>query len=377
MPNIENNKHVQLCLNNAKLEKIHEQAEILKGSIELQTLINAVPNPFMILNAKRQIIFANENVADFLKIDNSESIIGKCPGELFDCIHSYELATGCGTAAACEFCGTKGTIFKGFAGKTTVNESRMQIGDGTEAMDLMVSVTPFVVKNDRFLFFSIQDNSAEKRRAILEKIFFHDIINIADGLRGISNILLESPDEYPEFKYIISELSNSLIDEILGQKQLLAAESSELAVKLAPVNSMRLINTVIDAYKNNMIAENKSLIIDPAAIDVDFTSDETLARRILGNMTKNALEASRDGQSITLSCSETPNSIDFTVHNETVMPREIQLQMFQRSFSTKGSDRGIGTYSMKLLLEKYLKGKISFTSEEGEGTTFVASFPKS
>ena len=59
MPNIENNKHVQLCLNNAKLEKIHEQAEILKGSIELQTLINAVPNPFMILNAKRQISDAN------------------------------------------------------------------------------------------------------------------------------------------------------------------------------------------------------------------------------------------------------------------------------------------------------------------------------
>ena len=64
------------------------------------------------------------------------------------------------------------------------------------------------------------------------------------------------------------------------------------------------------------------------------------------------------------------------VHNPSVIPDAIKHQIFQRSFSTKGSDRGIGTYSMRLLGEGYLGGKVSFTSSEPSGTTFVFRIPK-
>ena len=60
------------------------------------------------------------------------------------------------------------------------------------------------------------------------------------------------------------------------------------------------------------------------------------------------------------------------------MPDEVQLQLFQRSFSTKGqTGRGIGTYSMKLLGERYLGGRVEFISRHPEGTTFTLSLPKS
>jgi sensor histidine kinase regulating citrate/malate metabolism len=59
------------------------------------------------------------------------------------------------------------------------------------------------------------------------------------------------------------------------------------------------------------------------------------------------------------------------------MPREVQLQVFQRSFSTKArSGRGIGTYSIKLFVERYLKGTVGFTSDEPGGTTFTVTLPK-
>jgi signal transduction histidine kinase len=57
------------------------------------------------------------------------------------------------------------------------------------------------------------------------------------------------------------------------------------------------------------------------------------------------------------------------------MPKEVQMQIFQRSFSTKGKGRGIGTYSIKLLTETYLGGKVSFRSEERHGTTFRIDLP--
>jgi sensor histidine kinase regulating citrate/malate metabolism len=52
------------------------------------------------------------------------------------------------------------------------------------------------------------------------------------------------------------------------------------------------------------------------------------------------------------------------------MKREVQLQLFQRSFSTKGNNRGLGTYSMKLLGEQYLNGRVDFESSTQTGTTF-------
>jgi sensor histidine kinase regulating citrate/malate metabolism len=93
-------------------------------------------------------------------------------------------------------------------------------------------------------------------------------------------------------------------------------------------------------------------------------------------MIKNALEATAEGGKVTIFLIENPNHLSFSIHNNSVMTPEIKAQVFQRSFSTKGVDRGLGTYSMKLLGEKYLKGQVSFTSDEIEGTQFFIEIPK-
>ncbi|MFH2029453.1 MAG: hypothetical protein ABIJ40_02350 [Bacteroidota bacterium] len=72
-------------------------------------------------------------------------------------------------------------------------------------------------------------------------------------------------------------------------------------------------------------------------------------------MTKNALEASSPRQTVTLSCNVKAGTIDFRIESLNVILREVQLEVFQKSFSTKGSERGLGTYSVKLLTERYLR----------------------
>jgi sensor histidine kinase regulating citrate/malate metabolism len=75
-------------------------------------------------------------------------------------------------------------------------------------------------------------------------------------------------------------------------------------------------------------------------------------------------------------CKSEGTGLIFQVHNEGIIPREIQLQLFQRSFSTKGKGRGIGTYSIRLLVENYLKGKVTFVSNEDCGTNFSVEIRK-
>jgi signal transduction histidine kinase len=97
--------------------------------------------------------------------------------------------------------------------------------------------------------------------------------------------------------------------------------------------------------------------------------------RVLGNMLKNGLEAVQQGERVTIGCRPGDRKAEFWVHNPGVMSENVRLQVFQRSFSTKGTGRGLGTYSIKLLTERYLRGQVSFRSGEGEGTTFMACYP--
>ena len=63
---------------------------------------------------------------------------------------------------------------------------------------------------------------------------------------------------------------------------------------------------------------------------------------------------------MTVRCRELGREVVFSVHTPQVMPPEVQMQVFQRSFSTKAkTGRGIGTHSMKLLGERYLGGRVA------------------
>jgi sensor histidine kinase regulating citrate/malate metabolism len=93
-------------------------------------------------------------------------------------------------------------------------------------------------------------------------------------------------------------------------------------------------------------------------------------------MIKNAIEMNVPHDTITLNCKESETIVKLSVHNNSIVADIAKDQLFKRFFSTKGKGRGLGTYSMKLLGEKYLNGKVGFTSSEESGTTFFIQLPK-
>ena len=138
---------------------------------------------------------------------------------------------------------------------------------------------------------------------------------------------------------------------------------------------MSFMQEMRETYKNHDVGRSRNIDLDGDSVDTEFLTDQTLLRRVVGNMVKNGLEASGEGETVRLACKSSKTGIEFLVHNPRYMPRHIQLQVFQRSFSTKGPNRGLGTYSMKLLGEQYLRGKVTFTTSEEIGTTFKIWLP--
>jgi len=355
---------------------LESQAEFFSHSMLLRQFLDAVPNICLVANQQRQIVFTNQALLKFLGLADFNQILGMRPGEVLNCIHAFETEGGCGTTEFCTTCGAVQALLSSLSGKEAVKECRI-IQRDNNALDLRVWATPVQMENELFSFFVVTDISHEKRRRALERIFFHDILNTAGVLQGISDLLDDSPpDELPELTKILQGRSRALIEEIKAQKQLIAAENNELSVLPVPINTIILLYETTESYKAHPVAKERQLQIASDAQEIIFSSDEIILRRVLENMVKNALEASKAGQTVTIGCRSVDNElVEFWVHNPTVMPRKVQLQIFQRSFSTKGSGRGLGTYSIKLLTERYLQGKVSFSSDEESGTTFRVKYP--
>ncbi len=241
-----------------------------------------------------------------------------------------------------------------------------------DALDIKVTATPMSFEDEEFSIFVIEDISDEKRRQILERIFFHDVLNSAGGIAGLTDLIgiVNNQQELKEIAGMIHTSAHNLVNDIEAQRQLNAAERGELKLNIDAINSFWVLKSISELYANHVVTGDKLISVDRESEDFLIKTDISILRRILGNMTKNALEASLPGTIITLKAEMKNGNALFSVHNPGYIEHDAQLQLFNRSFTTKGAGRGLGTYSMKLFGEKYLGGKVWFESTKEKGTSF-------
>ncbi len=355
---------------------IQRKATLIHRQVLLRNALDLVPLMVAVLNANRQIVFANRRFRDTLNMEEGR-ILGKRPGEVLSCRHCFEGPDGCGTGKGCRTCGALGAILESQALKEEITrECRLSVSDKRSSMELRVTATPFCVHRAWFILLAIENIAAEKQLEALQRTFFHDVLNTCGAVEGYARLLKDDQQYDPEAVDGIVRLSRQVIEMIEAHRDLLRAERGILTCKLAPVATDEILDAVQQEYEGHPVCQGRTLTIGNRCGQVVHT-DRRLLLRVLGNMVKNALEAIPEGGMVTLACHDQSEAVVFSVHNPGVMPREVQLQIFHRSFSTKEeSGRGIGTFSMKLLGEGYLGGKVSFVSEPPDGTTFQLRLPK-
>jgi len=298
-------------------------------------------------------------------------------GEVMGCIHATEEPDEFGRSKSCRECGAINAILRSQECGLDQQECRIT-GRNNVVYDFNIWAKSIVVKKNKFTVVSINDISNEKRRQVLERIFFHDILNTAGNLRSFLTLMKESDEEEKdEFINLALDVSNNLIDELKAQRMLSLAENYKLEVDVSEFLLSEIAEEVIKTYRNNYLGENKEIeFVNMIKKNKKLRTDKTLLRRVLGNLLKNALEASKDGDKVTITTEEMKSQIVFNIHNKSFIPKNVELQIFQRSFSTKGPGRGVGTYSVKLLTERYLKGEVSFITDQKLGTIFTVIIPE-
>lgn len=346
---------------------------------EVMKSMNAV---ILVLNPHRQIVAANETFTAMLGTSSLPELLGLRPGEAVRCRHSFDAPGGCGTNRACQNCAAVRTVKESQDTNSTVRkECTLSILDHTGADDTLVldvHAAPLLLNDEPYTLVTMLDIRMQKHRETLQRTFFHDILNSIGGLTGICHIL--ETTEGPPDKAMLALAKTTaeyLAEAVYSQRDLLAMEDGSYHSEKEPCQVAGLFAKIKSLVSMTGLLTRRNLVFENPTPNAVIEIDSTLLIRVLVNMIKNALEAVLPNETVTVRFLNTPDAVQFEVLNPGEIPEAAALRIFEKHYSTKGgTGRGIGTWSMKLLGERYLRGQVGFDSDGGK-TRFYLGLPLS
>jgi K+-sensing histidine kinase KdpD len=343
----------------------------------IDTLMTAFGGIVLVLNGHRQIVAANAHLFEYLGLGKADLLFGLRPGEALSCIHSKTMSAGCGTSRACRSCGAVLAILAcQEQGTPTEMECCVvkRSGEQESSYDFWARAFPLRIEQSDFVVLALRDIRSEKYRESLERVFFHDLNNLVGGMVGLCSCLEDGA--VSDDVLTLCRGVERMADEIRTQRQLMKGDLTGYSLSYARTTPDQIIKDSIRIAEKTEEARGKSMKVLGQVHQQEFVTDVSLLRRVLLNMIKNALEATDKGGVVRIWSIGGPDGVVFSVWNALQIPDDEVSRVFQRYFSTKSeSGRGLGTYSMKLIGERLLAGKVEFSTEE-DGTIFSIHLPK-
>ncbi|CAK8710964.1 histidine kinase [Candidatus Electronema halotolerans] len=345
-------------------------------------LLSSVGGLLAVLDEHRQIVALNDEFLQMLGVADPAAVLGLRPGEALHCIHAHEEPGGCGTSKFCSSCGAAIAIVSSLAEDAPKERlCALSAMPGDKVMDaaLLVRARPFHIEGQRFLLLFVQDVTKQEQRAALERSFFYDINNMLGLLAGTAELLAQDGGQHPGLSETLHRTSMRLAKEVAVHRCLLQEQGEIIQPMLTDVSVQAVCDELRSFFASHIVVCQQKITFPEQVPELVLRTDPSLLLRVLCTMITNALEASIAGpeKQVRVWLEQTADQLVFCVWNAQVIPPETACRIYQLYFSTKGEPgRGIGTYSMKLIGEKILGGKVSFSSSEAEGTVFRFAVPK-
>ncbi len=361
----------------ASEEELATEIKIVSKNPLVSGLLHSISGLLAVLNEHRQIVALNDSFLQMLGIDDPLKALGLRQGEALQCVHAHDEPAGCGTTKYCSTCGAAIAIVSSLGQDKPVEKiCALTANRGGEDVDiaLLVKSHPIEIDKKKFLLIFLQDITQQQQRAAIERTFFHDVNNMLSILVGTSQLLVV--EEPSELANTVHQASLRLMKEVAIQRCLSQSESSDYLPVWLDITTGKILEELHSFFANHPVAIGKNISISENYPVVSFKIDLSLLLRVLCNMIINALEATTENGEVKIWLEYKNNFLSFCVWNKQEIPQDVTKRIFQRNFSTKEeAGRGIGSYSMKLLGEKILGGKVSFTTSKKEGTIFRFTYP--
>ena len=206
----------------------------------------------------------------------------------------------------------------------------------------------------------------------------HEIKNPLTPMRlSVQSFQRKFNPEDTDINQKVDEFSKTLIQQIDTMSSIASAFSNFAkmpAQQNETLNVVKIVKLALDIFNEDYI----QFKADDDEIIAKF--DRTQLIRVVTNLVKNGIQAIPENSNKTPEVIvEVKNANNF-VHiivsdNGKGITEENKPKVFEPKFTTKSSGMGLGLAMVKNIVETY-NGNITFTSQEGLGTSFKVSFPK-
>jgi signal transduction histidine kinase len=341
-------------------------------------LLDASGAAAVVVDANRQVVALNAAYLVTTGLRDPEAALGLRPGEALGCVYVDGVATGCGTTPACPACGAAlAMVAAQGTGRTAERRCAVAVlRDGVRLeLELRVRATPLPIDGAPFLLLTLQDVTAEARRAMLERSFLHDISDLVVSLQSVSEELAPTGDVAAEE---LRQLTEQLAQQVRLQR-FLAGDAAAAPEPLArrEVELSDALALLRRTLEREPAAEGRTLEWPRVPTGLSVVTEPAVLHHVLLSMVVNALEAVPAGERVRVEVIADRQRAVVRVWNAGAIPAAVVPRVFQRYFSTKPEPgRGHGTWSMRSLGERILGGAVSFETSEAGGTWFQLSLPR-
>ena len=208
-------------------------------------------------------------------------------------------------------------------------------------------------------------------REEVDRMSRHDLKTPLNAIIGISRLMQEEgrlSAEDAQLATRIEEAGFRLLSMINLSLDMFRMEQGTYPLSPKAVDLRDVLDKVVRDLRSHAKAKRASVRIEGAA---HAWVEELLCYSMLANVTKNAIEASPAGGTVTLSIQPAEEGVSIRIHNAGAVPETMRDRFFEK-YSTAGKQGGLGlgTYSARLMA-RTLMGDIEMQTSETAGTTLA------
>lgn len=215
----------------------------------------------------------------------------------------------------------------------------------------------------------------------------HELRTPITAIKGFLELVSDTEGSFPtdvqedlDAIKMASEHLNELVNNLL---EIARSDAGAMKIETKPMDIIPVLENILKEVNSLVIEKNITVKLNNFKNGIKILADEAKTKEIFTNLIGNAIKYNRKGGVLEISAMCIDHSGVIVEIRDTGfgIPTEQQQKIFGKFFRASSKDTqgilgtGLGLFITKMLVEK-MGGSITFSSVEGQGTTFAVSFPK-